>query len=191
MRHSAQRLISLVIAVALVFAALFIFVQLVRPTYADTEYSRGTLASKRNLVESQEKVVKAVKDALQKYDSNEEAQRAVSLALPLTPDEGSIFYEIQKLAELNLLSLQSFQAGAPTASGDAKKKATFTLKPVYSLNFQMKLVGSYENFKKFLDALETNVRLTDVKNVTVEPLARSSQNFYTFTLSVVTYYQSE
>lgn len=194
MKHSTKRLISLTVAVVMFAGALFVFLELVRPAYADLEYLRGVMLGKKSIVESQEKIVAQVRQAMERFSERPELQGAVSLALPLKANEGRVFHEVQKLAEMNEVSLQTFQVNVSTASSQKKPKSStvaFAVAPVQALNFQARFVGSYENFKKFLEMLETNVRITDVRSVSAEPIARSSPNFYTFNLSAATYYQSD
>jgi hypothetical protein len=51
-------------------------------------------------------------------------------------------------------------------------------------------VGSYSNFRNFLDKVETNIRIMDIKSVTVEELGKSNQDQYLFTVTVATYFQT-
>ena len=177
------------VALLMVAGAVFVFLELVRPEYVELEHLRGLLFSKKELVEAQEEIIAEVSAALSNYEGIENRQEVVSLALPLTADQGRIFYEVQKLAEMNTLSMQAFQASAASISPENKRSATFTVKPFQTLNFQIRLVGTYENFKKFLEAAETNVRILDIKSVSIEPIGRPNQDFYTFILSAATYYQ--
>jgi hypothetical protein len=60
---------------------------------------------------------------------------------------------------------------------------------VIRLNFG--LLGTYESFRSFLQALETNVRIFDTFDVTISRAGGSAnRNLYLYNLSVDTYYQS-
>ena len=56
-----------------------------------------------------------------------------------------------------------------------------------TLQLKMQLKGQYQSFKDFLRALETNIRIIDLANLTVAPDDKG-QNF-TFNLVANTYYQ--
>ena len=90
---------------------------------------------------------------------------------------------------MNKLALQQISI-VPVGAGAVNKESKAIVKPICTLNVQLQLSGTYEDFKLFLRGLETNIRIANLRSVSVVPVGDSSQNFYNFELSVATYYQN-
>ena len=78
---------------------------------------------------------------------------------------------------------------APAASGKSPAQSKKLAKPYGTIRIQTQFSGSYENLKRFLEKLETSLRIFDVENITFAPLDRGKDNF-SYNMTVVTYYQS-
>jgi Tfp pilus assembly protein PilO len=50
------------------------------------------------------------------------------------------------------------------------------------------MTGTYEDFRAFLSNLETNVRIFDLKAMSIQPIAKQT-NLFGFSLTVAAYYQ--
>lgn len=93
--------------------------------------------------------------------------------------------------ELERLDLTSALRGRPVG---AVKKPLPTLpqtsgllpKTINDIGVMMTIGGSYEAFKEFLADLESSVRITDVINITIAPVAG---NQFNFTLRLTAYYR--
>lgn len=195
MKQSSKRLLSLIVAVVFLFGAFFIYFNLIQPAYEEVQVARGEVYAKEDFIETQKNVVEQVKLALEQYQGKEELQRAVSMAIPPGTNQSEIAHQISALATQNQLTIQSLSAATPTvqnvkeveASADANN---FKVKPLGVLSFQLKVSGTYANFKAFLSNLENNIRVVDVKSVSVEELGKANQDFYLFSITVATYYQN-
>lgn len=183
-------------AVVLVFAALFLYFTQIQPAYSEIQGIRSQIYSGNDFLENETAVVARLKETLKKYENDPSVEQAVSAAIPAKEDDAAAAHELTALAVSSGLGIQS--VNALTASVESVKQSQtsadsqnkFVLRPLGVSSFQMKLVGSYANFRSFLDKLETNIRIMDIKNITVEELGKPTQDQYLFTATVATYFQT-
>ena len=107
------------------------------------------------------------------------------MILPSKFDAAYVSGQISGLAEQNGLILQALNI-KQLAIKPAKMKFA---KGLGILKVDAKLSGSYENFKTFLNGIETNIMISDINNFKIENQA-GAQNLI-FTVSINAYYQAE
>lgn len=195
MKQSSKRLLSLVVAVVLLFAAFFVYFSQIQPAYSDVQAIRSQIFSGNDFLQNETAVVAKLQDTLKKYENDPSVEQAVSAAIPPKQDDAEAAHEITALAVSSGLAVQSVtvltssvqavQASQTAANTNNK----FVLRPLGVSSFQVKLVGNYAGLRNFLDNIEMNIRIMDVKNITVEELGRPAQDQYLFTITVATYFQ--
>lgn len=197
MKQSSKRLWSLLVAILLLFAAFFIYFNAIQPAYEKVQAARGEVYSKQDFIKTQRAVVDQVKLALEQYEEKEMLQQAVSSAIPPGANQSEVAHQLNVLAAQSQLTIQSFSAATPTVQNvkavqaeEEGESETFKVKPVGVLSFQIKASGTYSGFKSFMQAIENNIRIIDIKNVSVEQVGKPNQDFYVFTITVATYYQN-
>lgn len=190
MKPSTKRLVSLVAALVMVFAALIIYFNLTVPEYGAADAIRADVLSRQQLVSDQKGAIDQVQKLIADYQGKGAIRDVVSLSLPLKLDQSGILHQIQSMASLNKLSLQSLSISAPVSQDAGGVTSTAVIRPIGNMTFQLRVIGTYGDFKNFLGNLETNIRIFDVRSISVDPLAKPNQDFYGFDLSVVTYYQN-
>ena len=94
------------------------------------------------------------------------------------------------MASLNKLSLQSLSISAPVAQNAGGVQSAAVIRPIGNMTFQVRVIGTYGDFQNFLQNLETNIRIFDVRSISIDPLAKPNQDFYGFDLAIITYYQN-
>jgi len=198
MKQSTKRFASTISALLLAIAAFIVFFELIQPAYGTVETLRGDVASRDQLVLDQKKVIDAVKGLKGTYEQNADRREAIGYTLPLDADVAGALLQLSSLARANGLTPSSFSISVPAlqaasiAAGTPTAVARDTLvKPVGTANIQLRLVGSYSDLKQFLENLETNIRIMDVKSFTLAPVGKSTQDFYSFDIAVATYYQGQ
>ncbi|MEK7212729.1 MAG: type 4a pilus biogenesis protein PilO [Patescibacteria group bacterium] len=197
MKQSAKRLISSVTALLLIVAAFVSFFNLVKPAYSEVFKLRGEETSLEGLKKSQGEIVLKIQKLIATYNDADEARETVSRVLPATPSLAEALAQVNGLALNNTLTPQFISVSSinvPVQVEGEKKSVGAMIRPIVPVVFQIKLTGSYGDFKKFLDNIQTNVRLFDIGNLTVQPIntqGKVSRDLYSYDLSVVTYYQSE
>lgn len=197
MKQSSKRLLSMILAIVMVFAAFFVYFTQIQPAYSEIQGVRSQIYSGNDFLNNETAVVAKLQNILKKYENDPSVEQAVSAAIPAKEDDAAAAHELTALAVSSGLGIQS--VAALTASVESVKLSQsaansdnkFVLRPLGVSNFQLKLVGSYSNFRSFLDKVERNIRIMDMKNVTVEELGKPNQDQYLFTATVATYFQSQ
>lgn len=190
MKPSTKRLLSLVAALVMAFAAVVVYFNLTVPEYSSADAIRADVYSRQQLVSDQKNAIASVQKLIADYQGKSGVREVVALSLPLKLDQSGVLHQIQSMANNNKLSLQSLSISAPVSQNPSGAANTAVIRPVGSMAFQIRVVGAYADFKSFLQNLETNIRIFDIRTISVDPLAKPNQDFYGFDLSVVTYYQN-
>lgn len=183
------------LALGLVIASFFIFVQLIRPAYNEAQDLRSQVISRETFVGTQQAAITQVKQLIETYRNDTGVQDAVSQALPSDPSFGTALYQLNGIAGLSGVQLQSFSVSAPQLASvrDTTRTTTSTpalVAPVGTVTFQLKALARYEDTKSLLRAIESNVRLMDVQSVSIQPAGgKLGQDLYTIEVTVAAYYQ--
>lgn len=191
MKQSAKRLFSSFLALLFVVAAFIIFFNMVQPAYQDVADLKGKDASLDSLLGEQQHVVSEIQKLVGVYESSQTVRDVVSVALPMQPDQATALSHLSWIAQANGLSAQSFVISIPTQvlTEAARRQGTSLVQPVFPISFQMKMVGTYPDFKNFLSNLETNVRVFDVSALSIQPATGGKGNLFAYDLTAVAYYQ--
>lgn len=190
---------SFSIALLFIFGAIFTFSSLIRPAYTEAQEVKGRLLSQEIVLKNQKAAVDQVKALIDTYKGEGSFAEVATLVLPNSKQEAEAIHQVTQLAAINSLTIQTVAVSAPSvqnvgdkgsAKAGAKSGDAALAKPVGNLNIQMRLAGTYESFRTFLQNIETNIRIMDVRNVGVSPVGKPNQDFYLFDLTVVAYYQN-
>ncbi|MEK7608832.1 MAG: hypothetical protein AAB495_04605 [Patescibacteria group bacterium] len=200
MKQSTKRLISFAVALVFIFGALFIFSSLIRPVYSEALERKSRLFSQEELLKNQKAAVDQVKALINTYKGEGSFAEVAAIALPNTKQEAEAIHQVTELARVNSLTIQTLAVTAPSVQNISDRNipkagtkggdiATLA-KPVGNLNIQLRLAGTYASFRAFLQNIETNIRIMDMRNVGVSPVGKPNQDFYLFDVAVVAYYQN-
>lgn len=196
MKQSLKRLLSLILALFMIVAAFIVFFQFTQPEYRGIQIVLGEQSGRLAFIEKQESAISQVKKLIDAYKGDLDFQVLVSNSFPQDPETSGAISQLSGLIELNNLSLKSFSVQKTKAqqANIAAQAATGgsgnLVKPISTLTFKLELLGTYEDMKRLIDNIETNIRIFDVKNFSLTPAAKSNQNLYNYSLEVATYYQN-
>lgn len=209
MKQTTKRLSSALIALLLLVAALVVFFDLIEPEYTTVQSLRGQAESIQIQLANEQNIVKQVQGIVSTYQSQSAQVQEVNLAMPIGQDSSEALAQIYGIAANSGLSIQnlaisaqaSSAGGAGTAgavASGAARSAGAVIKPKGSLSFQITAVGNYEALKTFLKGLENNIRVFDVTGIGINPVATingpssagTTQDLFTYTITVVAYYQT-
>ena len=128
--------------------------------------------------------------------------------MPSGPNVAAALAQIYGIAQNNGVSVENFTIAPPSiqlpqtgqeqayAAGETSFSLGQVTKPLGTLSFQFKASGNYESFKNFLSQIETNIRIFDIKDFDLQPIADTNSpgtgtpaDLFTYNVSVVTYYQ--
>lgn len=189
----------MIVGLVLIMAAFIVYFDFIQPAYSDVQAIKAEQLSLDNFLTNEKQAISKVQDLINTYQGQGALQAAVSSVFPQKEDMVGALAQLYGLAQnsgLNLQSVSSIGGGAalkPT-SGGINSSDSF-IKPIGNSVIQLKLAGPYEDLKVFLARLETNMRIFDVKSLTIQPSVvpggRSGQISYTYDVSVATYYQGQ
>lgn len=191
MKASTKRILSILISASLMIAVIIIFLKLIKPAYVEVQNLRGEINARVILLEDQTKAVSQVQNLISQLQEQNisQFQEQISLILPLTESVPQALSQYQTIAQVNGLNIQSaglnYLAIKPSASNISLAKRIGTVR------FKLKILGSYEALKTFMQAVETNVRLTDLVELKISRAGQPKQNLYLNEVVVDAYYQTQ
>ena len=200
MKPTTKRLSGTLFALFLLVVAAFVFFELVQPEYGNLMTLKGDAVSEQQLFANEQKLVLQAQSVLGTYQSQSSSTQAVNLAMPIGPNSAEALAQLYGLATNSSLAMQSVGISLQTSPQSSQSTGALALiKSQSSVTFQITATGSYEALKTFLQGLENNVRVFDVTGLSIHPVNSitstgasqvAAQDFYTYTITAVAYYQS-
>jgi Tfp pilus assembly protein PilO len=206
MKQSSKRLVSVLFAFLFVVAAFVCFFDLVQPAYSGVEALRAQQIGEQNYLASETALVKQAQAAIAAYESESQGVSSVALAMPSGEDVAGALAQIQGIAANNGIVVSDIAVTPPAVQIQAGVRAAATsssalMKPLESFSLKLTASGSYESLKNFLSEIETNIRIFDVQNLSVQPAAAPTtangakaaapRDAFDYTLTIATYYQTQ
>lgn len=188
MKASAKRFLSILLAILMFVASLFVYSTLIRPVYSEIKSLRAEIAGRLEFISENETSIQQVEKLLTEYQDIAKVQETTSLILPLEQNASQGVNQISGLAGFNnliveFLSIQQLAIKPSIQPG--------LVKGLGILRYNFRLTGTYEGFKSFLQAVETNISLMDLANLKIEPATKSTKGNLSYTVNMDTYYQAE
>ena len=177
------------ISAILLIAVVIVYVKLIQPAYSDVQKLRGEIQAQQNLLQDQSQAVTQVQNLISQLQNQNIAQfqEQISLVLPTSESVPQALSQYQAIAQASGLSIQSvglsYLAIKPAATDINLAKGIGTDR------FKLKVLGPYEAIKTFFQAIETNVRLTDLVSFKISRIGQPGQNLYLNEIVVDSYYQ--
>ena len=182
-------------AFVMILAAIIIYVNFTVAAYTSLDERRAELNALDELYSRKEKAIADVQNVLKNYDSDQKLkglQDVISSSLPNAPQQSEILNQIRAIAGVNQLALTDLSLNISSVqSVTAKATSTQLIKPVAAISVQFKVIGYYADIKNFISSLENNLRVMDVRSISIDPLGKPDQDYYRADLTVITYYQSK
>lgn len=188
MKSSTKRFYSLIAGLILLIGALFVYSSLIQPTYDEIQELRGQRQAKLDLLNDYKATADALNSLLEKYKNVSDLQNTLSMSLPIGEKAPEVFNQLQGMAIGNNMRIDSL-AFQYLAIDYGEK--TSLLKPMGTLRMAMKMVGGYGDLKKFLETVETNIRILDVVILSIDGGATSRNPTLNYNLVLDTRYQVE
>jgi len=190
MKYTTKRNISLVIVVILIIAALGVFFGLDWPAFKKIGELNGKISQEKSQYEEQYEAVQIAKSIINQYKSLTGVSQTISLSVPREAEIQNVLAQINKIAIQSGLTTQSVNFENITV---AQSKKETLVKNNQITRVDISLLGSYESFKTWLSAIESNIRLMDVQSISFSGIASSeaskNQGIFNFKASLNVYYQ--
>ena len=187
-KGSTQRLLSIFGSFALIILTAYVYSSLLQPAFADVQQLKGERQARASLADQYEKAAVEVKRLIAEYQNSVELEEAFSETLPKSnPDMPAILNQLNGIANLSGLVMESvsFQLRPIKRTGSQIVNGLGTVRTT------LRLSGSYEDLKEYIDLLEHNVRVMDVGALKIEGGATPGRSSYNYNLVVDIYYQEK
>jgi Tfp pilus assembly protein PilO len=123
---------------------------------------RGLAAEKQSQLEMKNQEWEALKGIKAEYQNLAAAEKKILDVLPAEKNEAEIFVQLESLANKNNISIESVDIASNAGKEDKERLRKISVTASAA-------TGDYVALKKFLGALEKNLRLFDVKAINFEP----------------------
>lgn len=183
-----------------IMGALILLFDLVQPEYANFQMLKGQLAGEQALFATETQAVSNAQNLISQYKGQSGNAQTASLAVPAGEDLAGALAQVYGLAANSSIAIQSVGISAPDLQAAANSQGAQLVQPLGTVTFQIAAAGTYEALKNFLQGLETNVRIFDVKGLSITPISsntatpgksQGSQDFFTYDISATAYYQEQ
>jgi len=195
MKETAKRNISLILVIVFFGAAMIVFFTLSWPNLTKVFDLNFTLNKTKKEYENQNQSLQLAKSIIEQYRNLNNVNQAISLTMPKTNEVYNIIVQLNKIAESSGMSIEGLSLKEVINNNelDDSNNRQNLVKPYRTISINTSLNGSYESFKTWLELVETNIRLMDVKSVSFEGVNLSSNksinNFFNFNVNLDVYYQ--
>ncbi len=184
MRPSSKRALSLLASMIFFIGSLIIYVDFIKPTYNKIDLLRGELETERQQYDDYKSVIDRLRPVFESFRSASELQQSFSSMLPTNPMVPQAVAQLNGLASQSLMSINSINVNELAVA--SQKSALLKGAGIIDLNLAISS-NSYESIKSFLQNVESNIRVFDVKRINVSK--RDNLNSFVVNLDVYGYYQ--
>lgn len=172
-------------AIFLLIASVLVYNYFIKPSYAEIKELRNRTATLEQTYGNYDSLNKKFQDIFAQYQNLGDLEKQLSMFFPSKFDTSYAVSQIFGIAnnnKLNLLSLTTKQLAIRPGVGPVKG--------IGVLRIESKLAGSYEDFKKFMADMETNIMISDLVSLRIER-ARVMGSELVYTITIDAYYQAD
>lgn len=188
MRSSSKRLMSILLAGVLFIGTLVVYANFIQPEFKKLKDLRSEVYSKERAFNEHKRAVLKVQDLVAKFKGSAQLKETVDMALPAGPNVTQVLGQMHAIARTNQVTITGLSVKPMPFEADKKT----LVRRIGKLQIDVIVVGSYDGVKNFTKALETNIRVADVKTMNIqsgrENGSRSSETL-AVNLGIQVYYQ--
>lgn len=179
-----------IISIIVIVVSIATFVLVVQPQYAEIQEMQKTETELERVLDNARRLQSLRDDLLEKRKNiaNTDIRRLEKL-IPESADNVKLILEFEQISNRNNLSIQAASAVKDDDNGDSGGQQTFDIETndygVITLDFTLQ--GSYNDFVSFLQDIEKNLRITDIRSLSISP-SDANDNGYSFDISIDTYW---
>ncbi len=186
MKGTKKRLVSIMIALIMLIASVFVYSYFVKDEYQQVKYSRGVLLSKSQDLIYYENTVNKVESFMSQINSNEDVKGKVSLMLPGEAKTGYFTNQIIELARINGITIEALSLKLnPLMPSDNS-----AVSDIGSMTASVKANGTYAGLKSFVRQINNNLLIMNINELNADHQLTSNDSKLNYTMSITSYYQS-
>lgn len=187
MKTSSKRILFILLSLAFIIGAVFVYSSLITASYADVSSLRSKLTSESDSLAKYQTTLGQISNLLNSLQNSGSVQSQASLILPQNKDISYMTNQIVGLSKLNGLSVNSFS----TQVAPVQPSQYSIIKSIGQLKGDLKLSGSYSGIKSFLKQVENNILIMDVSDFKVDAGNKSGNSSgLSYSVSLTSYYQA-
>lgn len=183
-------------SLVIITGALVLFFGWTLPRYQSFSDLRAQASTLEEVLENSRRIQEVTSDLNERVNaiSPQDLQR-LERVVPNSINNVQLIIELQNIAERNRLALLNIDSSNEndnlTGNLDLAEQDDYQTELL-----QFELVGTYENFVNFIEDVESNIRITDVKDISFslasvdEEATTQDQLVYNFQVQVATYWRS-
>jgi|YelNatPaOPRAMG01_1025707.scaffolds.fasta_scaffold07553_7 hypothetical protein len=195
MKESTKRNLSLILIIVFFIVAFVVFFNYTWPALLKVLDANDKLKVVKQNYAKQLQSLQMAKQIIDQYKNLTNVNQTISLTLPKSEEIYNVITQLNKISQNSGLLLQSIslQRSAPTSQTTSTTKTESLLNKPQTITLTLNLVGTYEAFKTWLEAIETNIRLMDITNINFSGVLSSEKstttNIFNYRVTLNTYYQ--
>jgi len=209
-KFKSMKFIEVIILPLSIIAIIMIGLWFIKPTYKEIRNLSQEINTKQEILNEKQKLVFDIEKLVSQYEDIKGRVNKVFYALPTEAEIPNILVQLEALASENGIIFESVNFGE--IQENKQNKITFketalspeeqndlenleTVNNIKSIFVDVKLTGSYENFKKYLKGLENNIRIVDVVSVNFSSASKSKEkeekisDIFSYLVKFKVYYQ--
>ncbi len=170
----------LILNLSIFLLLIFVILVGVKPAFSSVSILRDEAALRKDEAEKERQVLEKIKSLSGAVDSRQSEVKRLEAAIPNSESKPELISIMENLASQNGLGLIAISAELlPDDPKSRKERVDNILQGALlkTLKLDLKLTGNYEAFKSWLDAVENNLRIFDIQNISFSVKENSgSQN---------------
>ncbi len=187
MKNTSKRIMFIVLSLVFLLASVWVYSSLIRSSYQGASDLRVKYENQKDVLDKYQSTITKVKKLFDELNNSSEIKNQVSLVLPKEKDVAYLVAQINGLAKLNSLNVESISTSiAPLQPSKSK-----IVRSIGQMKADVKMSGSYGGFKAFIDQMQNNVLILDIADIKIDSPAKTEQQLLNYTLSIRSYYQSQ
>lgn len=187
MKNTSKRIMFIVLSLVFLLASVWVYSSLIRSSYQGANDLRVKYENQKDVLDRYQSTITKVKKLFDQLSNSSEIKNQVSLVLPREKDVAYLVAQINGLAKLNSLNIESIS----TSIAPLKPSSSKIVRSIGQMKADVKMSGSYGGFKAFVDQMQNNVLILDIVDIKIDNSGKADQLLLNYTLSIKSYYQSQ
>jgi len=181
MTETTKQNLSILLITLLIAGTIFLFAHFIKPSFDKTkEFSLKIKETKENIVLLQEYKAKS-ESLIQSYLNLGDQVDSINLALPDNAQTAQVLATLDMISKNTEISLSTLIFREITKDGQNY------------LEIKTRFSATYENFKKWIEEVEKELRITDLTKSNIQTITSSktkTSNILEYDITLVTYFLS-
>lgn len=192
MKYLSKRFISILLSFVFIAAAMVVYINFIKPTYATIKADQGKLAAEEQKNQEYKDIFNKLTNVHKSLQQAPDLQGRISMALPMQANAADSMNQITAIAMANGLRVVSVDiTEAPIIPAVTVKPGAVSLvKSIGVLRNSVRVSGSYSELRAFLQGIESGVRISSLKSMRIDKMvAATNPDMFDAALEIETYYQ--